>query len=455
MKESSRQIASRERVLDSVNRELYARNVELAVRNKTLSLLRDIDEVAMASLVPTELTGHIAEILVREFSFPFVAIAGVRNRALEWLAVSCKETKAKVCTTPVAGRKMIPLTMTKNLCVKALKTGRRQSHDWLGLAFSPSFSPDELEILDTKHEAKNVLVFPLRQKTTSVGVLALGLNRSAEDLTRHERETLENLLSLIVIALQKAQTYQRLRETTRELRQANRKLKAVDAMKTEFLSIASHQLRTPLAVTKGYIAMLEDGMVGKVTAKQRVALEHVRQSTESLILLVNHLLDLSRIETGKLVVRLEDVDVAAVVKWVGEFMSHHAKEKSLDLIVRSEHPQMIAKADPEKLKEIILNIVDNAIKYTEKGHVHMRIEEKDHHIIVVISDTGYGLSREDKEHLFEKFARGSASKYVQTTTGLGLYVCKRLVEGMNGTIRAESAGKGKGSTFTITLPRAR
>ncbi len=451
---TSHSLASRERMLDEVNREMYARNAELAVRNKTLSLLRDIDEVAMASLEPHELTGQIAQILVREFSFPLVAVAVMEGKHLTWMAAACGDKKSSICDVPVGDRLPIPLSHKENLCVKALKNGKRQTHDWLGKVFTPSFTAEEMERLDEKHGAKFALVFPMCSGKIPVGVLALGLNRAADDLTRYERETIENLLSLIMIAVQKAQTFQALKLTTSKLRVANNKLKALDSLKTEFLSIASHQLRTPLAITKGYVAMLEDGMVGKINKKQHSALENVRQSTESLILLVNHLLDLTRIESGRLQVKMADVDAGAIVHWVGDFLQAHAKEKGVALTLDVPKEPVMTQADPEKLKEVVMNMTDNALKYTEKGSIHIRLERKEGSVVIEVKDTGFGLSPEDKMHLFEKFARGHASKFVKTSSGLGLYVVKKLMEGMGGTIVAESAGKLKGSTFRATLKAA-
>jgi signal transduction histidine kinase len=194
-------------------------------------------------------------------------------------------------------------------------------------------------------------------------------------------------------------------------------------------------------------------MLGKVSGDQKGALSTIGTSTEQLILLVNHLLDLTRIESGRLQVKIEPVDVDQIVSWIVDFVRPKATEKKLEIVWKPERSHLV-KADPEKLKEVLMNITDNAIKYTEQGKVTLTVSESGPHVSVAVSDTGYGLTAQDQKRMFEKFATGSASKNVKTTSGIGLYVVKKLMEAMGGSIKAESRGSGKGSTFTATFPKA-
>lgn len=227
----------------------------------------------------------------------------------------------------------------------------------------------------------------------------------------------------------------------------------LDLMKTEFLSIASHELRTPLAVTKGYVAMLTGGMVGEVNKKQEEALNHIKDSTESLILLVNHFLDLTRIESGKLTVKEEEIELQeGVVGWVVYFLKPRIEEKGLKINFSPDKKKYFVKGDQDRLREVLMNLVGNAMKYTEKGKITVNIASDNASVTVTVSDTGYGLTAQDKRHLFEKFAMGSASKHVKTSSGFGLFVSHNLIKAMKGEIWAESDGPGKGSTFSIKLP---
>jgi signal transduction histidine kinase len=440
--------------LDAVNRELYARNAELAVRNKTLSLLRKIDEVTMTALETGDMTRGIAVILAKEFFYPFVAIAlhNPHRHALEWTSVACKDKRAGFCEPGIIWNP-IRLSSSTNACVRAFRKRTRVISSSLTDVLGKSISDDELALVKNSGNIHSVITFPLSSDQEKIGVLVIGLDRPANKLSRHEKDTFEPLLNLVTIAIEKAQIYSSLMDTTDKLRSANKKLKELDSLKTEFLSIASHQLRSPLAVMKGYMEMLGSGMLGKMSKKQTDALTTVRTSTEQLILLVNHLLDLTRIESGRLQVRLEPMDVAQTVEWVVKFMNPRAKEKGVELILTTVGTPKV-QADPDKLKEVVMNLIDNALKYTEKGSVAVRIKKDQEFVSIEVKDTGYGLTSADKHRLFEKFSTGSASKFVKTTSGLGLYVCRKLVEAMKGTITADSKGAGKGSTFTVRLPVA-
>lgn len=445
-------IASR-KLIDSVNRELYAKNAELAVRNKTMSLLRRLDEAAMTALEVSPMAVEIVRILANEFNYRIIAIALKEGKALHWRAVACAASREGMCA-PVPVGKPVLLTNKANACVKTARTGKSGKTDDLAEVFVPSYGTQQVRAFAEEAGVKSALILPMHADDDTIGVIAVGLNRDAADLSEYERETLDGLMSLIVIAIQKAQTYESLQNTTGKLRAANKKLQELDALKTEFLSIASHQLRTPLAVTKGYVAMLEDGMVGKVNKKQHAALENVRASTESLILLVNHLLDLTRIESGRLAVKSEPVDVGELCRWVTGFIGQKAKEAGLALTCELPKKPVMAQGDGDKVKEIVMNLVDNAVKYTEKGSVRVTLEVQGRQAVMRVVDTGYGLTDADKRKLFQKFSRGHASKFVKSSSGLGLYVVRKLVEAMKGSIEAQSAGVGKGTTFEVRLPLA-
>ncbi len=455
MPERSYRLDQQNHLLQQVTRELYSRNAELAVRNKTLGVLRSLDEITMASLETDALSANITKILTEQLQFQIaaLAVADAHRRRLVWKAVACSHQDQNFCDLD-GSVKSIPFTSRTNACAQAIRTGKSSTSRSLVAVFSPAFSEDAVREHQQKNVIKAALIFPMRTETGPIGVLVIGLNRPHRELTRFEKETLEGVLRLITIAIQKAQIYTSLRQTTQQLANANKKLKSLDALKTEFLSIASHQLRTPLAVMKGYIAMFNEGMLGKVAAKQQVALGKVAVANDQLIALVNHLLDVSRIESGRLTVRIDTVDMTRVTTEVTEFLRPRAEEQKLH-IDTAIGKNLFVQADPEKLREIVINFADNAIKYTPKGSVRVTLAAEPEGVHLSVKDSGYGLTKEDLHRLFEKFSRGSASKEVANSTGLGLYVCRRLAEAMNGRVWAESEGQGKGSTFHLVLPAAK
>lgn len=246
-----------------------------------------------------------------------------------------------------------------------------------------------------------------------------------------------------------------------ELQQAYSKLKELDEAKSEFISIASHQLRTPLTAIKGYISMLVEGTYGKLASKQKKPMENVYQSSERLITLVNDLLNISRIEAGKIKMEPQKVKLQEVVDRVVDELQIKAKQKKLKLVLqKTKLPLPSFHMDPPKVRNIVLNILDNAIRYTTKGSITVSISLQQKQrpyetksALIAIKDTGEGMSKGELNHLFESFSRGTTGSRMWTEgAGLGLYIAKQFVQMHKGKIWAKSPGKGKGSTFFVQLP---
>ena len=239
-----------------------------------------------------------------------------------------------------------------------------------------------------------------------------------------------------------------------ELEKAYQDLQKLDKAKSEFVSIASHQLRTPLTAIKGYVSLLLEGSYGKLTNRNRPPIENVYQSSERLIRLINELLNISRIETGKLDMNFEETPIEEVVNMALEELKIQAEKKKLYL--KLEKPEASLPKifiDKDKIKQVIMNVIDNAIKYTNQGGVIIKSRSLDSKVIIEISDTGDGMEEEEISKLFKSFSRGSAGNKLSTEgAGLGLHIAKRFVEFHGGRIWAESPGKGKGSTIYIELP---
>jgi signal transduction histidine kinase len=250
----------------------------------------------------------------------------------------------------------------------------------------------------------------------------------------------------------------RLMKFSKDLARANAELKRLDNAKSEFISIASHQLRTPLTAIKGYISLILEGAYGENTDKTDDALNKIFLANERLIQLVEDMLNLTRIESGRLEYRLEDdVHVEDILNELKDMFILRAQDKKLELEIQMPDGQLPAiKADKSKLREVISNLMDNAIKYTKEGFVHV-IAQKDGNIVrIIIKDSGMGISEESLKTLFAKFSRGTDSTKVYTDgSGLGLYVGKNLIESQGGHIYAKSDGVDKGSEFIIEMPIAK
>jgi len=261
---------------------------------------------------------------------------------------------------------------------------------------------------------------------------------------------------LIKSVIREIEQRKKLQKMASDLEKANAELRKLDASKSEFISIASHQLRTPLAVIKGYLSMIDEGTYGNLPKEAKEKLKSVFESNERLIRLVNSLLNISRIEAGKLVpekkkVRIEDL----ISRTIKEF-SIIATEKNLYLkFIKPDRKLPEISVDEGKIGQALLNIIDNAIKYTGKGGVTVKAEkdEKDENILIEVSDTGEGLAKEDTFKMFQSFSRGNIGNWLHSEgAGLGLYISRKFVEMHGGQIWAKSEGRGKGSRFYIKLP---
>jgi signal transduction histidine kinase len=242
------------------------------------------------------------------------------------------------------------------------------------------------------------------------------------------------------------------------LEKANVRLKELDKQKSEFVSIASHQLRSPLTAMRGYASMLVEGSFGKIPEKALEAAKRIEDSAKLMAMSVEDYLNVSRIESGNMKYNLSDFNVKDMAEKICDDLRPEALKQNLILLFRTDlKSRALVNADVGKTNQIIHNLINNSIKYTPKGtiNVFMRDDLKHKRIYVDITDTGIGMSQETIHTLFQKFSRADNANSVNVSgTGLGLYVAFKMAEAMGGTITCKSEGDGKGSTFTFELPLA-
>jgi signal transduction histidine kinase len=260
---------------------------------------------------------------------------------------------------------------------------------------------------------------------------------------------------LVRSVLQEVKSREKIQELAEELELANKQLKRLDRVKSEFISIASHQLRTPLSIIKGYSSMALEGDFGSFKRKeQKEVFEKISLSANRLINLIEDLLNISRLEQGRLSYEYSQVDMIKLVKGVVKELEPKAKAKHIKMFFKMPDepvPKMLV--DKDKLRQVFVNLIDNSIKYTEKGKIEVNVEKIDSKIKIEVADTGAGLTQEELSVLFQRFMRGKRVTQLYTEgVGLGLYFAKNIVEGHGGRIWAESPGPGKGSKFYVELP---
>ena len=237
------------------------------------------------------------------------------------------------------------------------------------------------------------------------------------------------------------------------LEKANQKLKEIDREKTEFVSIASHQLRSPLTAIKGYASMLLEGSYGPVLGEMKQVVERIFNSSELMAASVQDFLDVSRIEQGRMKYEMKEMERGKVGRTAVEELQSVAHKKGVVLTYKSHGEPFTVSGDLGKLKQVFSNLVDNSLKYTPKGSINVDVSHGANIIRMVIKDTGCGMSKETMGKIFDKFVRAdNANKVNVMGTGLGLYIAREIVKSHHGKIWAESEGENKGSTFIVELP---
>ena len=393
-----------------------------------------------------------------EYNIAVLALVDEEKKVLKRISISqTKQAELGVKGLPISFHSLdIPLTEKENFSIKAIKSKKIYiTHDWADI-LRPVVDKEEARKLQESVGIRTSMIFPLIVHSKSIGIMIFSTTKQKKLITDSEKELLLRFTNLVGLAVQNSKLYSSVEEKSEDLKIANLKLKQLDKLKDEFVSIASHELRTPLTVIRSYVELLITGKAGKLNTKQYEYLERVSASSNRLANLVNTMLDLSRIESGRIKLVKEDVDITDLVNEVVAEMKAKAEEQKIDLTVTGFDERVVLIADKERIREVMINLVGNALKYTPTGGsvgIHITLNEKE--IAIAIKDTGIGISKANMCKLFKKFGIIGSEYSVKkgiTSTGLGLYLSQQLVQLHGGKIWAESEGEGMGSTFTFSLP---
>ncbi|MDB5161755.1 MAG: Sensor protein resE [Candidatus Saccharibacteria bacterium] len=315
----------------------------------------------------------------------------------------------------------------------------------------------------TSHKIE--IVMALSQGGSIVGFLCLGEHRISA-YSRRDLRVLETISDELVIAIQNALSVQEVKDVnahleqridsaTKELRASNTQLQKLDEAKDEFISMASHQLRTPLTSIKGYISMLSEGDVGKVTDEQKHLLDEAFMSSERMVRLIGDFLNVSRLQTGKFIVEKHPADLAKIVEQEIDSLATNAASRNLKFTYKKPKKFPELNLDESKIRQVIMNFSDNAIYYSkDNSTIKINLKADKQMVEFTVKDTGIGVPEEEKEQLFNKFFRATnARKQRPDGTGVGLFLAKKVIDAHDGDIIFESK-EGKGSTFGFRLPLA-
>ena len=334
--------------------------------------------------------------------------------------------------------------------------------------------PDVLvaDLLESDHPLRRLLVshrvaiiMPLVSGTRLVGYLCLG-EQQGSGYTNRDIKTLRTVADSLVIAIQNALSIkevkdinesleQRVHAAIKELQTSNARLKRLDTTKDEFLSMASHQLRTPLTSVKGYLSMVLEGDLGKVPKAQQQVLEEAFISSERMVHLIHDFLNVSRLQTGKFTLELADYDLSRLVREEVKGLERVAETRDIRLVLKDTLGAHHMSLDNTKVRQVVMNFIDNAIYYSPaSSSITITLAPRKDRVVFTVKDRGIGVPEAEQAQLFGKFYRATnARRQRPDGTGVGLFLSKKIITAHGGDVLFESK-EGKGSTFGFWLPLA-
>lgn len=440
--------------LGQITEDVYRKNIALDQTNKTLSLLRKIDEIVLSSVTdPQAVAQSIADLTAAETGYKEVQILVLDSDKGILRRIGVAETdgvrqieqffKLKFTDLPIS------LAQKENSIVKAFTEKAVQvSHD-LYEVLCPTITKEQSRQMQEMLSIITITIHPLIARGSAIGALVLSLDMSENNLNKYQHDLRERLPGVIGIALNNALLYQ-------EIQQANEKLKVLDKLKDEFVSLASHELRTPMTAIKSYLWMALAGKGGQLNDKQKYYLDRAYNSTDRLIQLVNDMLNVSRIESGRISLEQKALDINALIDDVIADITPRSNELGVHVAIQHDTNVPLVFVDENKIKEVCMNLVGNSLKFTPKdGTITISFLPAGKMVEVSVSDTGKGIAQEDIPKLFQKFGKiDNTYATIQNVqgTGLGLYISKAIIELHKGKIWATSPGLEKGTTVTFSLP---
>ncbi len=328
-----------------------------------------------------------------------------------------------------------------------------------------------LELRDYMEHIEASLCIPLLSNNKLIGIIVLGGKISNEAYTQQDLDLLSALSFQAAIAIDNAKLYKKVNEfnrtlqkkvdeQTQELSKKAEHLEKLLQMRTEFLDIASHQLKTPISVIRGTVSMFEEGSMDKLPEAEKKRFFHnIAVKAEKLNMIISDILRASEMDTDDFVIEndtAKPVIVEKLIKSAIDQLQYEADTRKIQLkfeIKAGKNTAVLTSG--EFLEQAIYNLIDNAIKYTSKGYVKVSLDTEESDLIIKVEDTGIGIPEKDQKKLFEKFARAkNAVNMYADGSGLGLFIVKRIVEAHKGGSISMESVEGKGTTFTIKLPAA-
>ena len=420
---------------------------ELEQRNRNLATLQKISDIVLNESDMKIMVQKILDELPKELEGCIGGMLSVvKQGQLTGYSMSSNNFSKKIISL-VGGdlnKYSHPISREFNLIHRAIIDKESISSDKLTDFISPPISKPVALSIQKLIGVRHVEAFPLIAGGEPLGVMLFVFSKTKEEIHSKNYSIAKAISDDMSLAIQRAQAFVQLKE-------ANEYLSELDKMKDEFISMASHELNTPLAAIEGYLSMILDEGMGKIDKQSRKYLNRAYASSKRLAELIMDLLNVSRIEQGRLKMKYAKTNMAELAQSVIHELQIKADEKKLYLKLVADKTAPKTWFDPERIREVIVNLMGNALKFTDKGGATIKIKNSGKKILVEIIDTGRGVAKADQGKLFHKFSQIKRDIDEHQGSGLGLYISKNFIELHKGKIWVDSDA-GQGSTFSFEIP---
>ncbi|MCX6811179.1 MAG: ATP-binding protein [Candidatus Berkelbacteria bacterium] len=439
----------------SVQKEIERRRImeelaeKLKITNADLLTLQHINNKMVSTLDVKKVSQEIVDSLSSELTWKggFLALINDKKEKIFIEAITQKigEKITPILKKPIE-KYTLPVRGSESLIQRSIHRLEIEFTDSLGALVKGAIGKKTAKEIQSKLKIETFASAPIVYRGRVIGVLIAGFSKPTSKISAEERKMISSIADQAAIAIENAKLYE-------EIEKANIKLKSLDKLKNEFLSIASHQVRTPLSIIKGYIALLRGKKAGKLSEQQDHFMKNIQEANDQLINIINDFLKLSRIEQKRMKLEISESDIEKIIGEIIERLNHEAELREIKLKFENKTTNLPKiNIDEPKIIEVITNLIDNAIKYSpEKSEVKITVERDGDKLNISVADHGIGVPESFKEKLFQKFSRAHNAIQAQPNgNGIGLFLVKKIVVAHRGKIMLKTK-EGKGTKFSVIL----
>lgn len=444
--------------LINITQELYRHNYELTQSNKTLTLIQKIDELALESHDSLDLfCTSIASVIVGTAGYNLAEILiqpTGDNLAINAHGVSTNKPVGDA-TRVILSQISIDVNSDfhKNTVKSKIIPIRQLFDPTIGLLSTFNFTDKLVDSIIESLPIQSVLLVKLTTRNKQVGLMMIGFPQVPDKIYVSDIQLIGRLSEAVGVAVDNKLLFEENGLIVNELQNTNNKLKELDKIKDDFISIASHQLRTPLTAINGYISMLMEGMGGKLSDDQKNLLSRALSSAKFMSVMISDLLNISRIQSGKFFIDSQPANLADIAESSVAELSKSAESAGVTVSYAKPANFPESSFDVSKTTNVIMNFIDNAIHYAKtKGQIKVIVDHGEDYVEIQVKDDGIGVPLSEQKNLFTKFFRANNAKKVSPDgTGIGLYLAREVVAAQKGSLIFASE-EGNGSTFGFRLP---